>query len=432
MSTSLATILKDLVQEYGLGRAGTATSATTTTLVDASDFGGPLPGGMFPNGSPIRITSGAAIGLNTYKSALDPSTGTITLSPAAAGNTGTPTFIISNVVEHCDRLVEAINRTLTRDCAREVTVPLTYVVGGELQDASTATNWTGTNATMTFQDLDAEQPYFDRVIEVTATAGAGYAESIRMNPTPGETWDFLAWIESRSDTFSASMVIRDNTNGANITPTYIYGTGATTTQGYATQYGSFVVPAGCDNITIRFVVATNAKLMRFGPVIFSPRSATQFANPLLLGGDDMRGLYGATLGTPVTGTALQPVGMRLYPISDDGLTFQDINAGTQFNFQKAPAFPTFYSKLSFYYSLATDTATTNAPEQLVLVGAAKNLYEMMSFQSNEAPIVSRGKLIPTVTLQKLARAKEDWSKLSRLRADRKVGIKRSYATPTSA
>jgi hypothetical protein len=131
MSISQATLLRDMVERFGLGRAGTATSASTTTLVDAPNFGGPQMGGMFPNGSPLRVTSGAGINGKSRRSAIDPSTGTITFDPLITGNTGTPTFVISNVVDDIDRIIEAINRTLEEDCTFWQPIPVTSIPDGD-------------------------------------------------------------------------------------------------------------------------------------------------------------------------------------------------------------------------------------------------------------------------------------------------------------
>lgn len=440
MSTSQAVILRDLVREYGLGRAGTATSSSTTTLVDASNFGGPIPGGVFPNGSPIRLTSGARAGDNSYKQgAIDPTTGTITNSPVFGGAPGTPTFIISTVVEHCDRLVEAMNRSLTRRCSRWFKVPLTDVPDGDflgdLTGGTLATAWTATNAAISaagsrYVSLTFPDAFMARGASVLTTGVNGYIQSTSIPVHPLTTRYFMVAMRATAASMTAEIQLKDITNAnAAITLTFDIGAATTTSKSFVIAKGSYTVPAGCSQVAWRLLGQESAATVIFGPVLDVQAGQTTFASqPHLNSTDDMGAFYfGSTSGVgSIANPGPETIIYTSYQV--DGVNMSDFGWGVGLNFATAPAFPTWFDEYGFYPALTSDTDTTDAPEELVLCGAAMELYQMLASEDSSTPQAYRGKIVPTAVMLKLQNAEKKWRSgfMQRLRAEKGVSIKRTY------
>lgn len=439
MSTSLATILRDLVREYGLGRAGLTTAGgSTSTLVDASNFAGPLPGGMFPNGSPIRVTSGTNIGQNSYRSGLDPSTGTITVSPVFSGTPGTSaTFIISNVVEHCDRLIEAVNRALQRRISRWLKVPLTDVPDGDFLGATATDHWAGTNATPTYVSLSMVNGIAQRVLNVVTSALGGYVQSDPVPVEPLETRNFMLFMRNANSgvttTNTATLDIRDLTNGADITPAFLIGSASSASHAFITVKGQYAVPAGCSQIAYRLGAQENTATVQFACVVDNGASQrTFFAQPHLLTEDDISTLY---LASPGASTTSGPEDMAFSPISDDGYSINDYGWGLAFDFtSEPPVFPMFYDEYSFFPALSADTDTTDADEEIVILGAAIELFKMLVEQDKENQVSRYGRHIPTHWELAQQRAEALWQtpRLQRLIAPRRIAVRRTYRRAITA
>lgn len=440
MSTSQADLLRDLIHEYALGRAGTATSSSPTTLVDASDFGGPIPGGVFPVGSPIRITSGVAAGSNTYKQGnIDPDTGTITLSPQVAALTGTPTFIISTAVQHCDRIVEALNRSLQRMCSHQWKVMLTNIVDGDFLGALVGVaiddNWSEVNAVFgdtgsRYVDLAFPDGYAMRGAAVVSTATNGYIQSASTPAHPSTTRNFFTTMRASGSGTTAQLILMDITNNAVITPTYTIGAATTTSQGFVVAKGNYSVPSTCTQIAWRLNVQESGKTAIFGPLADVEQGQTVFPAPIhLQSEDDVLGWY--ALGVREVGAILNPGPDTFSYLSwqPDGVKYGDFGWGFGIQFETAPPFPIAMDEYNFFPELTSDADTTPAPPQLVLCGAAVQLYEMLGFGDTTPPTVSRGHIIPTLAVQRLQGAKTKWSSayMSRLRTSRKVRMRRDFS-----
>ncbi len=438
MSTTLATILKDLVREYGLGRSGLTTSGgSTTTIIDSSNFAGPLPGGMFPNGSPVRVTSGTDIGQNTYKSGIDPSTGTITVSPALTGTPGSSaSFIVSNVVDHCDRLVEAINRALTRRISRWLKVPLTDVPDGDFLGTTVSDHWAATNATLTYQTLSMVNGIAQRVLQVVTTAANGFGQSDPIPVMPLETRNFMLFMRNANSTVTtvntAAITIRDLTNGANITPTFTVGTATSASHAFITVKGQYSIPAGCSQIAYQLGAQENTATVQFACLVDNGSDQrTFFAQPHLATEDDISTLYLASPGTPTSG----PEDMAFSPISDDGYSINNYGWGLAFDFTtEPPMFPMFYDEYSFFTPLSADTDTTDADEEIVILGAAIELFKMLVEQNKDNQVSRYGRRIPTHWEVAQQRAEALWQtpRLQRLIAPRRVSIRRTYRRAITA
>lgn len=419
------------MREYGFGRAGTATAATGTTLVDASHFGGNVPGGAFPNGSPVRITSGAAAGGNAYKSGLDPSTGTITLNATVTNLNGTtPTFIISNVVEHCDRLVEAINRCLTRKFSRWLKVGLTDVPDGDFMGTTITDHWAVTTAAQAYTTLTMTNGVSQRCLQVTTSSPNGYTQSDAISVEPGETRQGMVWMRNGAAatvTATAQVIIINAATNAVITPTFSIGSATTTSHSFVVVRYTYTVPAGCTQIAYRLAGQENGAVVQFTNVLDGADNQRVFtAQPHLQTDSDIGQFY---VYSPDGDSISGPEDGQYLPISDDGITYNDFGWGIGLDFQSSPGWPLFYEELTFFPALASDSDTTDATEEVVLLGAAIEVTKMLVSQSGERPTISRGKVLPTFWERKLQEYEARWrsAQNQRFLAERVVRIKRNYA-----
>ena len=178
--------------------------------------------------------------------------------------------------------------------------------------------------------------------------------------------------------------------------------------------------------------------VQFGMLIDnSVNQRTFFTQPHLLTEDDFAALYQYSQGgTQISG----PIDGAFIPKSRDGMSFSDMGYGLAIEFDANPGFPLFYDEYSFFPAFAqtagaySDTDTTDADEELVLCGAAIELYTMLSNRSTEKPVFSRGRLVPTTFQLKLQQAQERWDspRVSRLRAPVRRSKTRTYRIGTYA
>ena len=432
MSTSLATILADFVREYGLGIAGTATSATTTTVVDASNLQHGS-GGQLPNEAPLRITSGAGVGGSSYKTGLDTSTGTLTFAPAITGNTGTPTYVISNVVNHIDRLFEAINRGLQRRITRWLKIPLTDVPDGDMMGITASDHWAATTAAVAYATLSMANGWMQRCLQVTTSAGNGYAQSDSIPVEGGETRNFQVFMRVVNAANTAKLVLVDVTNAsAAITLSFSQGAATTASRGFITARGTYSVPATCNLVAWRLTGVESGAVAQFGMLADNGAAQTLFpTQPHLNGETDISTYYLMRQGGD---TGAGPADIAFLPISDDGVGYTDFGWGLGVEWDQNPGFPIFYDEFYFFPALTSDTDTTDAPEEIVLLAAAIELYTMLVAQSGEKPTFYRGKPLPTATLLKLQQAQQRWAsgRIQRQLANRRITLRRTYSQSVTA
>ncbi len=434
---TLATVLADFIKEYGSGIAGKCTSnGTTTTLIDTSNFKAPVPGGLYPNGCPVRMTSGANAGANTYKSGLDPTTGTITLADTlgAGASASGDTFVISTLVNHIDRLKEACNRALTRRTWRWMKVPLSFVPGGDILGATPAADgYTVVNATSAYQSLAHPEAFYEVAHIVSPSSPNGYAQTAVFDATAGDTWQFFTFYRAIG-TGAASLDFRDITNNASITPTMQYGTATTPSAAFLVATGTILIPAGCEQIAVREVGATSGQTYAFGPMVMAPQGTDSYTTePHLRVWDDISTYYSLKIDgtTPATVSVWD---LEYQPASDDGITYDNLGWGIGINWQQAPDFPVFYDELSLFPALVNDADVTNCDEELLIHAMGVELFSMLIRQSGEKPTYYRGKVLPTALMLKKEDAIANLSspRVSRLLAQRRVVVKRNYGNRVTA
>lgn len=431
-----ATILADFIRQFGLGRAGTTTAnGNTSTLTDSTNFAGPFAGGIFPNGSPIRVTSGTAVGSNTYRTALNTTTGAITVSPAMSGTPGTgATFIISNVVDHNDRIIEAMNRALQRRCSRWVKVPLTDIPDGDFLSAVAggvvSDHWASTNATLAYINLTMANGYAQTCIQVTTTSANGYAQSDAIPVEPLETRMIAVMMRNANSSATtvntAQLVIQDLTNNAAITPTFSLNSATTTSHGWVQASASYVVPSGCSQVAWRLQGQENNAVVQFGNCIDVGSNQRNFTTqPHLRAWEDISAWYVAVFGPTST---TMPEDTSWQNQSSQGVSWQNYGWGYGVEWDSIPTFPTFYDEFMFFPTLTSDAATTNCDEELLMAAMALELFEMLVEQNKQNQVSRYGRHIPTHWELALDRAHQRWNsgRIQRLLAQRRVVLQRNY------
>jgi hypothetical protein len=451
-STTLKTILETFIRQYHLGRVGTTTATgTTATLVDAPRFSGPFAGNEFGRGCPVRITGRAAVGggavtvgQNTFISDYDPSTGTLTVLPVLDDTAEIgASFIVMfpGVMDHTDRMVEFLNHYLGHTAQRRMRVPLTYVPNGDYLALLASTGWTPSGtAAVAYSELAHPDGWYQRELKVTGGTGL-YASStiIKANAANNlnipELWNVATTIRVGVADQTASFVIFDETNQLPIVPTWLRGTGTTTSLSPVESWARFTIPANCTQISFRPTVAITGQVGYFGPVIAAPVNATLYTGQTWLEYlKRVEGLWTFSMGT------YGPTERRWSKFQlgrhDDQLSW-----GQGFSFETLPPFPLFVDALLAYPdivagdptgagsgSAASESDTTACPAPLAIAGLAVEVFNFLHDRDAVTGFM-RGKVLITspwlarlnLAKDELLTAEADWD------APKKPSVRKDFA-----
>lgn len=401
MATTVKTLYQELLREYSLGRSGTTTGAgSTTTIVDASRFGGPFAGNEWERAAPIRILSRAAVvggvispGRNSFVSDFDPSTGTFTVLSANAFDdtpeVGTDFVVFfPGVCDHSDRVLEAANRFLTRVARRWDKVPLTAGgLGAALLASSPSAAWTASNSTLDYLAGSSADMQWFRYLEVTATGTNGYARSEVMGAAPDEVWDFYVPAVQPYASAVAQVIIYDETNATAITPTYLAGSASLTRDTPQDVRGYFEIPTGCERFSVRYNVTVSGRAAAFGPLFVAKRGQTQFAVPVELESQNQLGRLFTISGLGGTTSATGSYEDRFLEV-DYGYTVAQRGFAQVLQFDTPPPFPLLIDANIPYPALtagdptsaasgsaASESDSTDCPRALLLAGAAVEFFK---------------------------------------------------------
>lgn len=221
------------------------------------------------DGQWVRFSSGTnADGYQSRVDYLDPENGDLYFDPvvgAAPPDNSTYEIYAHGVnPDDCDR---ARDKALTVLCSQWALQPLTIIPNGDFETVVTdpgSADWQsdGTCAIAT-QSLSFPTEYARNSLLVTAASGADeYGESASMYVQPSE--DFYLYVPVSARVGTAKLVVYDVTQSAAITLT---GTATHTGRGWSGIEVTFVVPAGCYEITVRLTGSTGATdITEWGPV----------------------------------------------------------------------------------------------------------------------------------------------------------------------
>ncbi len=271
---------------YEFVNSGTATASLTdavnlaSTKFTAQEFEDYIvrwsdASGASPDGAKVRATT------------LVGSTGVLSVSPslpAAAANAETgelwkPPLDPDNVDRGTDR-------ALSQLCTRWRLVPLGLLVDpdflvDDLADA-TPTNWAASSATATVTNRSGVEKFSERVLRVANSGADGYAgQTVNTNlgegGSEGEARDWIAAALVQADVGTASMIMRDLSNSADLTLSGDRDSWAG--EGFQLLRHSFTVPATCEQISARLHGAEASADCYWGPVSLYPKNARQFVLP---------------------------------------------------------------------------------------------------------------------------------------------------------
>lgn len=375
MSTTGKALLEAFVEEHGLGKVGDATAAgSSTTVVDASlRFKGPLAGNEWARGDVVRITSGTRVSEESMVDDYDPTTGTFTLSPALTGAPGSGAdFVVikRKFADSTDRLWEALTRGLRRTMRRDK-VAMTQGGYGAALLAETTTLWGTSNATLAYLAGDTQDFTFSRGLEVTATAGNGYGSLGISGVRAGEVYDlYVPAVQPYANSSVAQVVVRDLTNTAAITPVYTVGSASISGNTPQDVVASFTIPAGCFRVEIRYLVVTSGHVAAFGPLFVMKRGSLTLPFPPEITDQAKIGQFYTVEGMADTASGLTD---RLTPWNG-AVSIVDRGFGLVAQFEETPPFPLLCEALVPYLPVASETATTDCPQEVALAAMAYEFW----------------------------------------------------------
>lgn len=357
--------------EHATGLADVPGSSTTV-LRDVALYSTALDQ-LVRQRSIVRITEPGSVarGQQSYATGPPNSAGDVGLSPALANAPANNDAyeIWDPDGPHPDDFDRLADKALQEDCWYWRPMPFTNVRGGDVGDelsvsgsnivdaltAPTSVNvWTGTTITPTLPELDFPEGYQRRVIRGTATAGNAFLESlpIDVNIDESDEWHVCAMARSMASVAGnaggdASIIIRDLTNSASITPTTEL---RWTRRGWQVIESSFRLPAGCNRIAFRLQVVTNTQVFDLAFLQAWPTEQRAFHVPDRVGGKRQIGpLFERYGDTP----------NEFYPVPWDGSITrrEQTGGGTMVFLEPSPA----HTRLWYYEKTPFPRLTSATP-----------------------------------------------------------------------
>jgi hypothetical protein len=245
MLVMLEDLAERLYRESHWPVTGTATSGTTTTLVDTAglvyssgddnQFDRKYAYIEFSTGESSRVTEGGYAG----------GTGTLTLSPAVT-DIGTENYIITD--QHIDVLKNAINR-VQRNLFLETFYPLSlHVMGNDANDmepSTIATDYSATNGTRATESTIVFNGA--QSLKLTATSAGGYANTGNIGVSDSQNLYAAMMMYVTSGDSGTFRVVDVTDSNATIED-------ATTDEpSWVELVYPFSVPTDCEQIDFRFI-----------------------------------------------------------------------------------------------------------------------------------------------------------------------------------
>lgn len=223
MSTSTCQEVREvMLDDFGLGRRGTNTGTSASSVTDDANFGGPGAAEGIEVGCQMMITSGARDGdIVQLSSRPKQATGVISVDPAfgaALANTDTFEILYGRLrFEGNQGVRDKINEALASFPWERQLMPITLVADGDMLSTG-VTDWT-VGATATRTKVAASFPHALRVLEVTAAADDDYVRTASIGVEEKKSY-FLEVTGVISGSGAAAdegtLILYDVTNGANI------------------------------------------------------------------------------------------------------------------------------------------------------------------------------------------------------------------------
>jgi len=268
-SVTRSDVLKRLLRE-GLGESGTATSGSTSTIVDT----GMLLSSAYPDdkykGMWARIeydAGGAAAapeGEIRSVTASVGSTGTVTVSPVfSAAPAASDRYQLWAFI-HPQKVLDTLDQVMTQDCFLPEWTLLTEMPDGDMEQNNT-TDWGTSNATVS-KVTSEPSLWGKRWLRVTTTGAGGYAQNTAaLAVVPGATYHISVIARPTAATTTATLRAYDNTNAATIELKTYTGSAP------GRIHMEVAVPTGCHDLRVQLGATANGVSVDYDELcVYSP------------------------------------------------------------------------------------------------------------------------------------------------------------------
>ncbi len=356
----------------GVAAAGTATAVGATTLTDTtlSQFGTvELIGAIVRMGSSYATVTSHSSTVLTFSAGwtggtpavgayivdyaqvskvkyIDPANGDIYFDPVS-------TAVVLSGTEYelwrvwPDDVDDARDKALTTRCAPWRVKPLSKLI--EVADWSQAAWAAGvggeSNAAATVVTLAFPEELAEESLLVTNSGAAGYDASPSLYVQP--TQQFRLWGRGSVRAVTASIRVRDITNGADIT---LSGISTFTLRGWQWFEVMLTIPSGCGEIQVWLGGASASCISEWAMVGILPEHETMLSHEgRVLSEHDLAHYYAFSLPTTPTGSVSWA---RI-----DGVNRRPAGDGVMAVFDSPPNCPVYYAERHRYTALQSDYMT---------------------------------------------------------------------------
>ena len=397
MASTTGQAIREELLKYGvLQLLGTVVGTSTSARIrDTARLRGAQPSTMYDD-CWVRLTSGTVVDEISKVDYLDMDAGDLYVSPSFSG-TPDGTYEVYRAGLLPDDLDRARDEALTRYCSQWALLPITEVTNGDFEDAI-GTTWTATSSTIAINSTPLTWPVsFRASLRVTNSAANGYAASTSLWGRPGQSFYLYVPVSARTGT--AEVIVRDVTNGANVT---LSGTATSTGRGWSGIEVTGQVPSGGFELAIRLAGQGAADVIDWGPVHFVWQGQRRIALPARVATREFVGRVYRDLTYPQRGVNDEQGQAEQAEVSNvrrvqvaDGVILQFSDETPMWNA------PYFYQERMYYDALSTnyltvaqrtvgDAATTLCPLDYVAAATCRVLAEWyMIKQPSEATFWGR-------------------------------------------
>lgn len=293
-STTRPKLLSRLLRETGMGQAGTATAAgSTTTLVDATNLQSTQFNSRQWIGGWIYFTSGTLDGQIVSITTYAPSTGTLTFSPTQAAAPGSSaTYLLFATPVPPRMILDALDTIMTEEAWTPCQTLLSEAPDYDMEQSGT-TAWSAasnsTIAKVSWSTANHEGVLGNQALGVTTTAANGYATpASNFRVSPGNTYYTGAFFSpaDASVANTGTLTVYDVSNSA------VIQTITTNSKTPVFIGDEWIAPAGCRLVQVRMGSAQNAVTGWWDELCIFDRDSEDIALPWWVRGvDNIKGIF---------------------------------------------------------------------------------------------------------------------------------------------
>lgn len=434
MATVTGQQIREELKQWGLlTLLGTATVASTAVdyLRDEVRMKGRTVSPETYHGSWIRLTAGGGDGDISRIDQVDPSTGTIWVSPSfSAVPTTATTYEIYRPDLEPDDIDRARDKGLEYLCSRWQSLPVSLVTNADYL-VNVTDGWTASNTTLARAGGTFPTELWPATMTATNSGATGGARSASIYAIRAEDYFYLyVPVSVRSGT--AQVIVRDVTNGADIT---LNGTSSETRRGWSAFEVTGQVPASCDEIQVWLQGDESDAIVEWGPVFFTPQEWRRMQLPERVDTKEKVGrVYRMTNVAAATGQGYWSEDARE---ELSGVAKVQVNDTVHLQLHRntvALELPHLYDERVFYTALQTDyqtvadratagdAATTDCPLDYAVAATVKVLCE----QKLGADVVVMGQLYGQKESVQLSDDQAFWLKTLQLAESRLARAENLY------